>query len=157
MKPLDLFQYYWENFIVNDYFRTDVRELNSINDVKELHSKIVNELNKIINNEGLYEHSFKFFKNWPYKLVGYDIEKIVNEGVKYKVSDKISISEEGSKLFLVSEKHKVPVPDQFVEIMKFTFDEKIISLKILKSKYPNLTDEIVDEFLNAMKNMKIFS
>ena len=157
MKPLDLFQYYWENFIVNDYFRSDVRELNSINDVKKLHSKIVNELNKIINNEGLYEHSLKFFKNWPYKLVGYDIEKIVNEGVQYKVSDKISISEEGSKLFLVSEKHKVPVPDQFIEIMKFTFDEKTISFKILKSKYPNLTDETVDEFLNAMKNMKIFS
>ena len=52
----------------------------------------------------LYEHSLKFFKNWPYKLVGYDIEKIVNEGVQYQVSDKISISEEGSKLFLVDEK-----------------------------------------------------
>ena len=157
MKPIDLFQYYWENYIVNDYFRSDVRELNSINDVKELHSKIVNELNKIINNEGLYEHSLKFFKNWPYKLVGYDIEKIVNEGVQYQVSDKISISEEGSKLFLVSEKHKVPVPDQFIKITKFTFGEKIVSFKILKSKYPNLTDETVDEFLNAMKNMKIFS
>ena len=33
--------------------------------------------------------------------------------------------------------------------MKFTFDEKIISFKILKSKYPNLTDETIDEFLNA--------
>ena len=41
--------------------------------------------------------------------------------------------------------------------MKFTFDEKNISFKILKSKYPNLKDETVDEFLNAMKNMKIFS
>ena len=61
----------------------------------------------------LYEHSLKFFQNWPYKLVGYDIEKIVNEGVQYQVSDKISISEEGGKLFLVDEKNKVPVPDKF--------------------------------------------
>ena len=45
--------------------RSDVKELNSINDVKEIHSKIVNELDKIINNNNLYEHSLKFFQNWP--------------------------------------------------------------------------------------------
>ena len=157
MKPLDLFQYYWENYIVNEYFRSDIKELNSIDDVKKTHSKIANEFNKIINNKDLYEHSLKFFQNWPYKLVGYDIEKVVNDGVQYKVSDKISISEEGNRLFLVNEKHKVPVPDQFFEITKFTFNEKIISFKILKNNYPNLTDETVDEFLSAMKSMKIFT
>ena len=156
MKPIDLFQYYWENYIVNEYFRSDVKELNSISDVEKLHGKIVNEFNKIINNKHLYEHSLKFFQNWPYDLIGYDIEKIVNEGVQYKVSDKISISEEGGKLFLSDEKNKVPVPDQFKEIMKFTFNEKTISVKILKIRFPNLKDEILDEFLNAMKNMKIF-
>ena len=156
MKPLDLFQYYWENYIVNEYFRSDIKELNSMDEVKETHTKIASELNKIINNSDLYEHSLKFFQNWPYKLVGYDIEKIVNDGVQYQVSDKISISEEGSKLFLVNEKHKVPVPDQFLEITKFTFNEKIISFKILKNNYPNLTDKTLDEFLSAMKNMRIF-
>ena len=156
MKPLDLFQYYWENYIVNEYFRSDVKELNSINDVKEIHSKIVNELDKIINNNDLYEHSLKFFQNWSYKLIGYDIETIVNEGVQYQVSDKISLSEEGGELFLVDDKNKVPVPDKFTEIMKFTFDKKIISYKILKDKYPDLTDETLDEFLNAMKNMMVF-
>ena len=95
-------------------------------------------------------------QNWPYKLLEYDIETIVNEGVQYKVSDKISISEEGGELFLVDEKNKVPVPDKFTEIMKFTFDKKIISYKILKDKYPDLTDETLDEFLNAMKNMMVF-
>ncbi len=157
MKPLDLFQYYWENYIVNEYFRSDIKELSSIDAVKETHTKIANEFNKIINNKDLYEHSLKFFQNWPYKLVGYDIEKVVNDGVQYQVSDKISISEEGSRLFLVNDKHKVPVPDQFLEIMKFTFSEKSISFKILKNKYPNLADETLDEFLTAMKNMKIFT
>ena len=134
MKPLDLFQYYWENYIINEYFRSDIKELNSMSQVKDTHSKIAKELNKIINNSDLYEHSLKFFQNWPYKLVEYDIEKIVNNGVQYQVSDKISISEEGSKLFLVNEKHKVPVPDQFLEITKFTFNEKIISFKIFGRK-----------------------
>ena len=156
MKPLDLFQFYWENYIVNEYFRSDVKELNSISDVKELHGKIVQQLDKIINSRDLYEHSLKFFQNWPYKLLGYDIVNIVNEGVQYKVSDKISLSGEENKLFLVDEKHKVPVPDQFIDIIKFTFNEKTISFKILKNRFPNLLDETLDEFLNAMKNMNVF-
>ena len=40
--------------------------------------------------------------------------------------------------------------------MKFTFDEKTISSKILQNRFPNLKDEILDEFLNAMKNMNAF-
>ena len=31
MKPLDIFQYYWEEFIVNEYFRSDIKEISSIN------------------------------------------------------------------------------------------------------------------------------
>ena len=46
-----------------------------------------------------------------------------------------------NRVVLVDEKNKVPVPDKFIEIMKFTFDKKIISYKILKGKYTNLTDE----------------
>ena len=157
MKPLDLFQFYWENYIVNEYFRSDVKELNSISDVEELHGKIVNELNKIINNKELYEPSLKFFQNWPYNLVEYDIEKIVDEGVQYKVSDKISLSEEEGKLFLADGKNKVPVPNQFIEIIKFTFEEKTISFKIINNRFPNLKDEILDEFINAMKNMNVFT
>ena len=29
LKPIDIFQYYYEQIIVNDYFRSDIREINS--------------------------------------------------------------------------------------------------------------------------------
>ncbi len=156
MKPLDIFQYYWEEFIVNEYFRSDIKEINSINNVKEIHDKISKEVNKILNNHQLYEHSLKFFNNWPYKLTGYDIEKIVKDGVQYEISKNISMLVEGDNLFLSNEKTKVPVPDKFIEITRFTFDKKVISHNSIKNNFNDLNDKTIIEFIDAMKNMKVF-
>ena len=156
MKPLDIFQYYWEEFIVNEYFRSDIKEISSINNVKEIHDKISKEVNKILNNQQLYEHSLKFFNNWPYKLTGYDIQKIVNDGVQYEISKNISILVEGDNLFLSNEKTKVPVPEKFLEITRFTFENKVISHNLIKNNFSGLKDETIIEFIDAMKNMKVF-
>ena len=156
MKPLDIFQYYWEEFIVNEYFRSDIKEISSINNVKEIHDNISKEVNKILNNQQLYEHSLKFFNNWPYKLTGYDIQKIVNDGVQYEISKNISILVEGDNLFLSNEKTKVPVPEKFLEITRFTFENKVISHNLIKNNFSGLNDETIIEFIDAMKNMKVF-
>ena len=156
MKPLDIFQYYWEEFIVNEYFRSDIKEISSINNVKEIHDNISKEVNKILNNQQLYEHSLKFFNNWPYKLTGYNIEKIVNDGVQYEISKNISILVEGDNLFLSNEKTKVPVPEKFLEITRFTFENKVISHNLIKNNFSGLNDETIIEFIDAMKNMKVF-
>ena len=156
MKPLDIFQYYWEEFIVNEYFRSDIKEISSINNVKEIHDNISKEVNKILNNQQLYEHSLKFFNNWPYKLTGYNIEKIVNDGVQYEISKNISILVEGDNLFLSNEKTKVPVPEKFLEITRFTFENKVISHNLIKNNFSGLKDETIIEFIDAMKNMKVF-
>ena len=156
LKPLDVFQYYWEQYIVNDYFRSDIREINSTDDIKEIHNKIAFQLDKILNNDKLYEHSLNYFKQWPYKLIGYDIEKIINDGVQYEITNNISILEEEKHLFLVNEKNKVPVPEEFVDITKFVFDNKIVSYKSIKSEFNDVSDETINKFIDAMKNMKIF-
>ena len=156
LKPIDIFQYYYDQLIVNDYFRSDIREINSTNEIKDIHTKITSQLDKILNNDKLYEHSLNYFKKWPYKLVSYDINTIIKNGVQYEIAKNVSITEEEKTLFLINEKHKVPVPEKFIEMTKFAFDKKIISYKILKVKYPNLTDETLNEFLNAMKNMMVF-
>ena len=83
LKPIDIFQYYYEQLIVNDYFRSDIREMNSLDEVKDIHDEITSQLNKIFSNKKLYEHSLNYFKQWPYKLIGYDINKIINDGVQY--------------------------------------------------------------------------
>ena len=156
LKPIDIFQYYYEQLIVNDYFRSDIREMNSLDEIKDIHDEITSQLNKIFSNKKLYEHSLNYFKQWPYKLIGYDINKIINDGVQYEFSKNISILEEDSKLFLINEKHKVPVPEKFKEITKFAFEKKIIGYKSIKSKFENIGDDIINEFIDAMKNMKIF-
>ena len=156
LKPIDIFQYYYDQLIVNDYFRSDIRDINSNDEMKDIHSKITAQLNKIFNNDELYEHSLNYFKQWPYKFTCYDVKKIINDGVQYEFVKNISIVEEEEKLYLVNEKHKVPVPEKFLEITKFAYECKIVSYKSIKSKFNNIADETINEFINAMKNMQVF-
>ena len=155
LKPIDIFQYYYNQLIINDFFRSDIRQINSTDDIKNIHTEITSQLNKIFNNEKLYEHSLNYFKQWPYKLTGYDIEKIINDGVQYEIAKNISITEEEKKIFIVNEKHKVPVPEKFFQIIKFVFEKRIVSYKSIKSEFNNISDDIINEFIDAMKNMKI--
>ena len=156
LKPIDIFQYYYDQLIINDFFRSDIRQINSTDDIKNIHTEITSQLNKIFNNEKLYEHSLNYFKEWPYKLTGYDIEKIINDGVQYEIAKNITITEEEKKIFIVNEKHKVPVPEKFFQIIKFVFEKRIVSYKSIKSEFNNISDDIINEFIDAMKNMKIF-
>ena len=156
LKPIDIFQYYYDQLIINDFFRSDIRQINSTDDIKNIHTEMTAQLNKIFNNEKLYEHSLNYFKQWPYKLTGYDIEKIINDGVQYEIAKNITITEEEKNIFIVNEKHKVPVPEKFFQIIKFVFEKRIVSYKSIKSEFNNISDDIINEFIDAMKNMKIF-
>ena len=155
LKPIDIFQYYYDQLIINDFFRSDIRQIDSTDDIKNIHAEITSQLNKIFNNEKLYEHSLNYFKQWPYKLTGYDIEKIINDGVQYEIAKNITITEEEKKIFIVNEKHKVPVPEKFFQIIKFVFEKRIVSYKSIKYEFNNISDDIINEFIDAMKNMKI--
>ena len=39
---------------------------------------------------------------------------------------------------------------------KFAFEKKIIGYKSIRIKFENIGDDIINEFIDAMKNMKIF-
>ena len=58
---------------------------------------------------------------------------------------------------MINEKHKVPIPEKFIEITKFVFENKIVGFKSIKSEFNNIADETIQEFFEAMKNMKIFN
>ena len=137
LKPIDIFQYYYDQLIINDFFRSDIRQINSTDDIKNIHTEITSQLNKIFNNEKL-------------------LEKIINDGVQYEIAKNITIIEEEKKIFIVNEKHKVPVPEKFFQIIKFVFEKRIVSYKSIKSEFNNISDDIINEFIDAMKNMKIF-
>ena len=156
LKPIDIFQYYYDQLIINDFFRSDIRQIISTDDIKNIHTEMTSQFNKIFNNEKLYEHSLNYFKQWPYKLTGYDIEKIINDGVQYEIDKNIFIRDEEKNIFIVNEKHKVPVPEKFFEIIKFVFEKKIVSYKSIKSQFNSISDETINEFIDAMKNMNVF-
>ena len=124
--------------------------------MKDIHTEISSQLNKIFSNDKLYQHSLNYFKQWPYKFTSYNIKKIINDGVQYELSKNISILEEDEKLFLINEKHKVPVPEKFTEITRFAFENKIVSYKSIKLKFNKISDDIIYDFIDAMKNMKVF-
>ena len=156
MKPLDLFQYYWEEYIIDEYFRSDLREINSKEDIEKIHEKISNQFKNIFNNKKLFDHSFNFFKSFPYEIINYDIEKIVENGVEYEISPSISLIESGETLLLASAKNKVPIPNKFNNLVRYTFNKKIVSFKMCKNEFQELPDEIILEYIEAMKNMKVF-
>ena len=85
------------------------------------------------------------------------INTLINNGVQYEIAKNVSILEEKKQLFLINEKHKVAVPEKFKDITKFVFEEKIVGFKSIKSEFNNIADEIIHEFFDAMKNMKIFN
>ena len=85
------------------------------------------------------------------------MEQIVKDGVQYEVSENVTILEEENKVFLLNEKHKVPVPDKFSEVTKYTFNQKIVSFNLIKGEFKDLPNKEILEFLQAMKNMKVFS
>ena len=139
MKPLDLFQYYWEEYIIDEYFRSDIKEINSKEDMEKIHEKISTEFKRIFNNKKLFEHSINYFKSFPYNIINYDIEKIVDNGVEYEISPSISLIENGEKLLLASAKNKVPIPNKFYNLARFTFRKKLISFKICKDEFKELS------------------
>ena len=40
LKPIDIFQYYYDQLIINDFFRSDIRQINSTEDIKNIHTEI---------------------------------------------------------------------------------------------------------------------
>ena len=67
LKPIDIFQYYYDQLIINDFLRSDIRQINSTDDIKNIHTEITSQLNKIFKNE-VYEHSPVLQMHTSYRL-----------------------------------------------------------------------------------------
>ena len=59
-------------------------------------------------------------------------------------------------MHLIDGKNSVKVPNNFEEMTKYSFDEKNVSIKKLKLQFPQITEREIDEFVDAMKKMKVF-
>ncbi len=157
MKPIDMMQFIWDQLVVNPYLRSDIKNLKSISDVHEINKKISRELDKILNDKNLFLPMLNFYKEFPYSFVDYDLKSIVADGVQYKISDSIKLSNQNGQMIISNGKNSVPVPKNFEELTNFSFSEKNISFKKLSEHFKDLPESFIDEFIGAMKQMRVFS
>ena len=156
LKPIDIIQFIWEELITNSYLRSDIREVAEKSDIKKINNKIISELKNIFDIEKFLEPILNYYNNWSYKLIDYDLEAIVKGGVNYEISNSVSLSIAGGNMHLIDGKNSVKVPNNFEEMTKYSFDEKNVSIKKLKLQFPQITEREIDEFVDAMKKMKVF-
>ena len=59
-------------------------------------------------------------------------------------------------MLLIDGKNAVNVPKNFQAMTEYSFNQKIISTKNLQNTFPQLSLNEIDEFVQSMKNMKVF-
>ena len=74
-----------KDFIVLEVGRVGLTISSTINTIKEINNKILNELNNIFQDNKLLEPTLNYFNEWPYKLINYDLETLVEDGVYYDI------------------------------------------------------------------------
>ena len=156
MKPLDIMQFIWEEFIINSYLRSDIREIKNKNQISEINKNISQQLGKIFADEKLLQPILEYYNNWPYKLTEYDIESVVKQGVQYEISNLISLERQNEKILLSNAANSVEVPKKFEHLVEFSFEQKFISIKKIKEKFQEIPDKEIKEFVDSMKQMKVF-
>ncbi len=157
MKPIDMMQFIWNRLVINPYLRSDVKNVKSTSDIHAINKNIVKEIDKILNDKTLLTPLLNFYKEFPYEFVDYELESIVDAGVQYNISGSIKLSNQNGQLIISNGKNSVPVPKKFEELTSYSFAEKNISIKKLSKNFQDLPDSLIDEFVGAMKQMRVLS
>ncbi len=156
LKPIDIIQFIWEKLITNAFLRSDIREVKGKKEIFEINKKISSELKIILENEELLEPILNYYNDWSYKLIDYDLESVVSSGVNYDISKSVTVVKKDGNMLLIDGKNAVNVPKNYEAMTEFSFEQKTISIKNLKKSFPQLSMKEIDEFVQSMKNMKVF-
>ena len=76
-------------------------------------------------------------------------------GKRFYVSKGIDLEKINAELFLTNGKDKVKVPDNYRLLTEYIMKEEYFTFKSIRGKFPKISDEIISEFVNSLKNMKI--
>jgi len=156
-KPIDFMSVLWEKLIINDYMRSDIKQTENLSDLKNVLTKIVKELEKIVETDDNTKMLKNSLQNWPYKTSNYDLKAIMNEGKRYYVSKGIRLEENNSTLFLTNGKAKVTVPNEFCSLTKFIMKQEFFTFNSLSSSFESIPSKTIDECLENLKKMKVIN
>ena len=68
----------------------------------------------------------------------------------------LSLERQNEKILLSNATNSVEVPKKFEHLVEFSFEQKLISIKKIKEKFQEIPDKEINEFVDSMKQMKVF-
>jgi ribosomal protein L16 Arg81 hydroxylase len=154
-KPIDLMGIMWEKFIINDFMRKDFNKNSTKEDLKNNLKTLSKELEKIINTDQTNEVLFDSIKKWPFKIKDFSLNQIVSEGRKYTVSKLVKIEKNNKQVYLTNGKDKVIIPNNYLDLTTYILSQEFFTYNSINSNFKNLDENIIQEALEKLENMKV--
>ena len=154
-KSIDVMTNLWENFILNEFMRSDIKINPNKDDLQSLLKKLSNELNNVINSKETLDVVTNAIHNWTYEMQAYSIKNIVSDGTTYFVDNTIKLQIKENKSYLTSLKGSVQIPDKFINIIDYILKQETINEKNLKDQFKEVSINIITECIDSLKKMNV--
>ena len=154
-KSIDVMTSLWQNFILNEFMRSDIRVNSNKEELQSFLKKLSNELNNLINSKEALEIVNNAINDWTYNTQAYSIKNIVTEGSTYLVDNSINFEIKENKPYLTSLKGSVQIPDKFKNIIVYILKQETINEKKVRDQFKGISDNIITECLDSLKNMNV--
>jgi len=154
-KSIDIMTTLWQKFILNDYMRSDIKINADEKEIKLSLKKLSAELDKILNSEEATEVVMSSFKNWSYEMKEYSIKSIMELGPNYNIDKSIKIELKDKKNYLTSLKGSVEITKKFNLLIQYNMKQETINEKNLKIQFEHISDDIITEWIESLKQMNV--
>ena len=154
-KSIDAMTSLWQNFILNEFMRSDIKVNSNTDDLQKVLKKLSKELNDLINSKEALDVVTNSIQNWTYKMQAYSVKKIVSEGATYLVDKSINFEIKENKPYLTSPKGSVQIPDEFKNIIDYILKQENINERNLRNQFKDVSGDILRQCLDSLKNMNV--
>ena len=155
IKSIDVMTSLWQNFILNEFMRSDIKVNPNKDDLQSLLKKLSSELTNIINSKEALEIVTNAIHNWKYEMQAYSIKDVVFEGTTYQIDNSIKFETKENKPYLTSPKGSVQIPDKFKNLIAFILKQETINERNLRNQFKEISNDIIKECLESLKNMNV--
>ena len=155
IKSIDVMTSLWQNLILNEFMRSDIKVNPNKDDLQSLLKKLSNELNNVINSKETLDVVTNAIHNWTYEMQAYSIKNIVSDGTTYFVDNTIKLQIKENKSYLTSLKGSVQIPDKFINIIDYILKQETINEKNLKDQFKEVSINIITECIDSLKKMNV--
>ena len=154
-KSIDVMTNLWENFVLNEFMRTDININANKDQLQSMLKNLSNELNDIINSKEALDIITNAVNNWTYKMQGYSIKNIVSSGPTYLIDNSIKFETKENKPYLTSPKGSVQIPDKFKDLIAYIMQQEVVNVKSLKDEFKGISSDVIGECLDSLKKMSV--